>query len=130
MTIEKRNKLEDGEAYSQAETALCIWEHVLESTYENPGRPARKELYNWMTQEQGVYNGRMNAINLAYLVDYAYDKANGEEYCLDGPAFDWELVPFMINAWSERLDHPEDVDIEEADKMAILLLATFGGQRG
>ena len=125
--MEKRNKLEDGPAYSQAETALCIWEHILDAIPRGR-RTDEVPLYRWISAGEGAYNGRMNSINLAYLVDYAYEQANGEECRLDGHAFDWDLVPFMINTWSERLAHPDDVDIDEADMMARLLLVTFGGE--
>ena len=105
----------DSDVFTQAETALCIWEHVLESIRgENlDGLDVTKE---WFNQHEGVFNGRMNAINLAYLVDIAYETGQGGEanYRLDGHAFDWEIVPMIVSQFMERTDSPTLVTVDMA----------------
>lgn len=123
--IEARNKLTNGATYDQAETALCIWEYVLDSVPRGRRNPDDSPLYKWITGEQGVYAGRSNAIRLAHLVEHAYRVAHGDEHMLDGYAFDWELVPFVIGTWAEEFDSSEHIGIEEAEAMADRLLAVF-----
>lgn len=107
---------EDPKWYNLIEAALCIWEHIIESTHADGGS---KKLYNWITQEQGVYTGREMAAQLARLAEIAYrvgDKEGGE-YMLDGLAYDWEIIPYVIETWAEQFDCPND--ITEADAIAI-----------
>lgn len=118
--------LDSGEVYQQAETALCIWEHVLDETHrDDRGDP--ESLYNWMTQEQGVYAGRAAAIDLAWLVERAYRVGHGteEEYRLDGFAFDWEIVPYIIETWHELFDGPHEITPEIADQLGETLPAAL-----
>jgi hypothetical protein len=66
-----------GDVYEQAETALCIWEHVIENNGRDDRDELEKSLYNWFTQGQGIFAGRAAAINLAWLVERAYQVGNG-----------------------------------------------------
>jgi len=119
------NEWHGGDVYEQAETALCIWEFVMECRVEDKTkRPVDGSgVYEWITQEQGAYHGRSNAIKLAWLVERAYQVGNGqnEEYALDGLAFDWEIVPYIISTWVELFDSPEDITVEIADQLGETL---------
>mgnify|MGYP003646195434 CR=1 FL=1 len=114
MKISKTNWIRKGTAYTQAETALCIWEHVIESRSVAGGKLHTSDAYDWFAQEEGVYNGRNNAINLAYLVDIAYETGHGEEHYFDGLAFDWEVVPRVITLFMERADSPTEITVKIA----------------
>lgn len=132
MSIPQQNLIGDSDSdiYTQVETALCIWEHVIESTgRDDRGNP--DSLYNWFTQEQGVFAGRAAAIDLAWLVERAYQVGHGqnEEYRLDGFAFDWEIVPYIIEIWAELFDSPADITAEIADQLGETLPAALEKER-
>ena len=121
--IEKRNKLEEQSVYVQAETALCIWEyaHNMLATVKAP------KIFNWLKQHEGAFTGRENAIYLAHLVEHAWHKAHGDDFELDGYAFDWEIVPYLLEYWADNYDSPTDINIDIADEGAKLLLKHFKG---
>lgn len=128
MSIPNGNLIGDADSdiYTQVETALCIWEYVLEQTV-NKTRNDPESLYNWFTQEEGVYAGRAAAIDLAWLVERAYQVGHGqnEEYRLDGLAFDWEIVPYIIETWAELFDSPADITAQIADQLGETLPAAL-----
>ena len=112
-----KSLLSEGDIYTQAETALCIWEHIIEETHNKDD-----SLYRWITQEQGVFYGRQQAIELAYLVELAYQTGNGDDYALGGSAFDWEIVlPIVLAQFMERTDRPSAVTQEMAIEVGKLL---------
>jgi hypothetical protein len=130
MTLPEQNMIGDdwhgGDVYEQAETALCIWEHVIENNGRDDRGELEKSLYNWFTQGQGIFAGRAAAINLAWLVERAYQVGNGDdEHRLDGHAFDWEIVPYIISTWAELFDSPDDITAEHADQLGATLPAVF-----
>lgn len=119
----------DSDVYTQVETALCIWEYVLEQT-TNQNRSEPEALYNWFTQEQGVYAGRSAAIDLAWLVERAYQVGNGgDKLLLDGLAFDWEIVPYIIETWAELFDYPAEITAQNADHLGASLPVELNGDR-
>lgn len=120
---------DNGEIYQQAETALCIWEYVLEcrATDKTKREVDGSGVYEWITMEQGVYMGRSIACDLAWLVELAYrvGHGTGDEYRLDGYAFDWEIVPYIIDTWVELFDSPVEITADDARNLGETLPAVF-----
>ena len=115
----KKCLIDKGDVYQQVETALCIWEYVIEgaSSLHN-----NEKLYTWMTEEEGVFHGRMNCANIAWLFDVAYETGQaGEKYRLDGHAFDWEIVPAILDAFVAMFDSPTQATIEAARQVGETL---------
>lgn len=121
----------DSDVFTQVETALCIWEYVIEQTGRDDRGEYSESLYNWFTQHQGVYAGRQAAIDLAWLVERAYQVGHGqnEEYRLDGLAFDWEIVPYIIETWAELYDSPADITAQIADQLGETLPAALAREK-
>ena len=112
---------EDG-VYRQVETALCVWEHVIEDTYDKRGPKIESALYAWITEGEGVYHGRMRCAEIAWLFDVAYEVGQGgDQLRLDGLAFDWEIVPAIFDAFVAMHDRPSEVDIETAKQVGEML---------
>ena len=77
----------------QAETALCIWEELdWRTNLTNPKRCA--ELIRWR-EEYGSYALRHAALSLAGDIEALYDALPAEDW--DGLAFDWEIVPAVLD---------------------------------
>jgi len=131
MSLPEQNLLgdlrRDGDVYEQAEVALCVWEYVIENTGRDERGELQESLYNWFTQGQGVFAGRTAAIELAWLVERAYrvGHGEGEEYRLDGLAFDWEIVPYIIETWAELFDGPHEITAQIADQLGATLPAAL-----
>lgn len=123
------DELDNGAIYEQVETALCIWEYVLDSRAADKTKREvdGSNIYEWITMEQGVYMGRSMAADLAWLVERAYRVGHGEEgeYRLDGLAFDWEIVPYIISTWAELFDNPTEITAEHADQLGATLPAAL-----
>lgn len=121
---------EDPKWYNLIEAALCIWEHIIESVPRGR-RDEDNELYTWITQGQGAYTGREMAAQLARLVEIAYrvgDKEGGD-YMLDGVAYDWELIPYVIDTWAEQFSGPNDITEADAIAMGKTLPRKIGRQQ-
>ena len=77
----------------QAEAALCIWEELDRRTcLTNPNRCP--ELIRWR-EDHGSFALRHAALGLAGDVEALYDALPAEDW--DGLAFDWEIVPAILD---------------------------------
>ena len=94
-----------------AMTALCIWEAVLE---ECMGGPMPGDLYQWITNREGVYAGRQAALDLAPMLDVAWESAD-----LDGETFDWEYIHDMLGMMEADHDRPADLTQEMVTGFAL-----------
>jgi hypothetical protein len=72
-------------------TALCVWEEMLEA--HDRGDCATMDNV-W--DNLGSWEMRQGAIDVAPQFDALWDKLNGDEAALDGMAFDWEFIPFLL----------------------------------
>ena len=69
-----------------------------------------------------MFHGRMRTAEIAWLFDVAYETGQaGEEYRLDGLAFDWEIVPAILEAFVDMFDSPTQVTIEAARQVGETL---------
>lgn len=122
--IQLSNVINKDYAYTQAEAALCIWEYALERYRDardgHSFEPTEGAFYIWLTDGEGACNGRSNAIELAHLVEHAYQIGNGNDDQLDGYAFDWEVCPTICEEMA-RLGVPP--------KLVTLVHATDIGKR-
>jgi hypothetical protein len=116
MTQLETNVINVGEAYNQADAALCIWEHVLECS-TGKDTPLR----DWFAGGEGAAQARTNCIELAPLVNYAYEVGSGDEFLLDQWAFDWDVCPVIVDEFSELCIGPGDVTIEIAKMVGLTL---------
>lgn len=101
----------------QIETALCIWEALdrrtlIEHTDQHPA------LHRWR-EDYGSYALRHAAIGLTDYVEAIYQAASPEDW--DGLAFDWEIVPAILDWVSWR--SPEPVPLLAVSRKAALGLA-------
>jgi hypothetical protein len=120
MTTEMNLIGDDNDVYSQVETALCVWEAIIESA----SRKSDSAWYNWITEEQGVFHGRMKCAEIAWLFDVAYETGqDGDRYALDGLAFDWEIVPTVLDAFVAMFESPSQVTVEAARQVGETLPA-------
>jgi hypothetical protein len=77
----------------QIEAALCIWEELNRRTLETES--ARySDLAQWR-EDHGTYALRHAAIGLVNYVEAVYQALPPEEW--DGLAYDWEIVPAVLN---------------------------------
>lgn len=86
---------------TSALTSMCIWEAALEEEVNGD-----KSVYEWLTQEQGAWQGRQNALSMAPKFDALHAKVEAE---FDQP-FDWEFVPAVLRLLADKRV-PIDFDI-------------------
>ena len=104
----------------EAETALCIFEELDRRTAtDNPDRcPA---VSRWR-EDNGVYALRHAALGLAGAVDALYNAIPGDEW--DGLAFDWHIVPAILN-WVVWTDEGPFLILGEGKPTATLIMKTL-----
>jgi hypothetical protein len=106
-----------------ASTAMCIWEHVLDTQRRFKAHSITDEpLQRWMADGEGAFAARDGCWALAGWTDWAWSwcESNGIDH--NWHAFDWEFVPEFIDALyhvcSDRQIAPDAVD-EDYVLMAI-----------
>ena len=79
-------------SWEQATTALCIFEHCLDTTYFIKG-PVDSAQLEWFKQEEGICQARDNILRFAPFVDAAFEEI-ADEYDW---SFDLDFVPAFID---------------------------------
>lgn len=89
---------------NDVDTALCIWEYILEQTRNYQNRPdPTKNKWESALQMDGTASMRQWAAQQIDYVWEAFELAGGGE--VYGLSFDWDFVPaFMERAYDDELN--------------------------
>lgn len=101
---------------SQAETALCVFEYLMDRQSKHP--------FADMFDDIGWAQMRLNAIVTAVWIDRLIGGMEFEE------AHDWEIVPFLLglfnwDAWAECAYGKFEGAFPDTDTARLLLTSTF-----
>lgn len=120
--MQQENKINTGDEFVQAEVALCIWEYILSKRGEEQEKGDMPNPYIWIGGEQGAAHARTQSIEIAHLVEMAYQFGLGEDNRLDGWCFDWDIVPVIVVYFMGRSpDGTAGVTIEHAKECGTFL---------
>ncbi len=119
MTELTNSVISEGVGFIQAEAALCVWEYALEE----------KPVYDWLRGGEGAAQARTACIEIAYLVEIAYQTASGgDQSRMDRWLFDWDIVPVIMQGFRGRVPRgPEDITIEIAVEVGNITLMVMEG---
>jgi hypothetical protein len=107
----------------QAETALCMWEAVLEDKRSGQGT-----LFEWFAQGEGTCMARQRVIEFAHIVESIYRSQwrhhhnPFSEYC-----FDWKVVPAILKVCACIATDPtlQDALVDDIPVLALEHLANL-----
>lgn len=91
---------------SNVETALCLWEAVLEATM-NDHVPRWLEVYRG---DEGTFAARQLMMHLASDVDDLWDSLGEDPAAIVG-AFDWEFCPAVLELMPDHYTLPTKAEI-------------------
>jgi len=124
------NVINKGDAHTQAEAALCVWEYALSQAGEEKsmfkGVASRGALYDWLCDGEGAAVARDNCIEIAHFVEHAYKVANDND-AMTNWCFDWDVVPVIMQAFRGRVKSPSDITTEIAIEVGGITRMTMEG---
>lgn len=114
--IQLDNVIKTGDAYDQADAALCAWEYALDALHEDD----HDAPYCWLAGREAEAAARNACIDIAHLIEIAYRVGNGEtgpgepHRKLTSYPYDWEVVPAIMDEFMKMADSPGEITTDMA----------------
>lgn len=99
--------MSEEEKLNVTETALCIWEWVVENIRQDSHPPTAALIEDWRSHLQGTSSIRLECIDIAREIEeelrrISTDKLEGSDIQWSEP-FDWEIIPRIMESYVRRI---------------------------